>query len=113
MFIRKLKVLIMINISRTTRNTMFYLCTMLISFNLWADNNTDLIINNVISAYGGENLTKAKTLSINEVFKSTMPKQSETPDTLNLRQTTRAVVIDFTAQKAQVTQQLKEYRLPR
>ena len=98
----------MINISRTARNTMFYLCTMLISFNLWADNNTDLIINNVISAYGGENLTKAKTLSINEVFKSTMPKQSETPDTLNLRQTTRAVVIDFTAQKAQVTQQLKQ-----
>jgi len=61
-----------------------------------------------VSAYGGEYLTKAQTLSINEVFKSTMPKQSETPETLNLRKTTRAVVIDFTAQKAQVIQQLQQ-----
>jgi len=86
----------------------FTMCSLLSSFELWAKVDTQKTINKVISAYGGKHLTNASTLTINEVFKSTMPKQSETPATLNLRKTTRNTLIDFTAQTAQVTQELNQ-----
>ncbi len=66
------------------------------------------VVNQMSKAYGGEFLINAKNLTIKETYKRTMVGQSETPEILNLRTIDRTAIIDFTTNKAQITQSIKQ-----
>jgi hypothetical protein len=73
-----------------------------------AENKTSLLMQKVFHAYGGKTLTNARSLTINETYKSTMVGQSETPETLNLREVTQSAIIDFEHNEAQVSQKIAQ-----
>lgn len=70
--------------------------------------NVGAVIDKVSNAYGGEYLTNADNLTIKESYKRTMVGQSETPEILNLRKIDRTAIVDFTTNRAQVTQSIKQ-----
>lgn len=77
------------------------------SSSVLADDNKSTLINQIVTAYGGDALRTARTLTIDEEFKSTMPGQSVSPEMLDLITLDRHVIVDFDANRAQVTRAYK------
>ncbi len=92
----------------TYQKIVFVISLFTVSVFTYADDNRSFVINKVIQAYGGDNLVNVKNLTIEEIYKSAMIGQSETPETLNLRRVTQTSTLDFAGNSAEVRQKIAQ-----